>query len=170
MNSDNPYSATSESQGSRRPGSGALVPQVRIVAILMIVQAVLELLFGAYFVVMGVAMPALMANQPNQMPPEQQEMFNKFFLGYFLIAGGCAIVIALIRLVAGILGVTYRGRMLGIVSHIGGLLTIATCYCFPTAIAVGIYGCIIYFNADVAQAFKLRSDGLTSEQVLAHFR
>lgn len=170
MNSENPYSATHLSQDNRRPSSGKLVPQVRIVAILMIVQAVLELLFGAYYVVLGIAMPAIMANQPNQMPAEQQEMFNTYFLGFFLVAGGCTIIISLLRLVAGILGITYRGRILGIVSHIGGFLIIVTCYCFPTAIALGIYGCIIYFNGDVAQAFKLRSEGYTSEQVLAHFK
>ena len=169
-NPENPYSATGQSQFVSPNGSGKFVPQVRIVAILMIVQAVLEILFGAYYVVMGFAMPVMMAQQQQQMPDEQLEMFNTYFFGFFFVAGGVTIVIAILRLVAGILGVTYRGRTLGIVSHIGGFLIIATCYCFPTAIALGVYGCIVYFNADVAQAFKLRSQGYTSEQILEHFK
>ena len=172
MNDENPFSNPEQSQRVEqqgyRQGYSKLVPQVRIVAILMIVQAVLEFLIGIYFVVMGFAWPTMMANQPNQMPAEQ-EFVNKYLFAIFLILGGCAIVIAILRLVAGILGVSYRGRTLGIVSHISGFLMLVTCYCFPTAIGLGIYGCIVYFNSDVAQAFTMRSNGYTSEQVLAHF-
>ncbi len=170
MNTENPYSATSQSQYVSPDGNGKFVPQVRIVAILMIVQAVLEILFGAYYIVMGFMMPAMMAQQQPQLPAEQLEVFNTYFFGFFFVAGGLIIAMAGLRLVAGILGVTYRGRILGIISHIGGFLMVATCYCFPTAIALGVYGCIVYFNADVAKAFQLRSQGYTSEQVLEHFK
>lgn len=170
MNIENPYSSPSESQSVKPQGEGKLVPQVRIVAILMMIQAVVEILYGLYCGAMGFVMPALMAGQQNQIPAEQQEMFNTVFYSFFFVTAALGIFIGTLRLVAGILGVTYRGRTLGIVSHIGGFLTIATCYCFPTAIALGIYGCIVYFNVDVAKAFELRSRGYTSEQILAHFK
>ena len=146
MNTENPYSATSQSQYVSPDGNGKFVPQVRIVAILMIVQAVLEILFGAYYIVMGFMMPAMMAQQQPQLPAEQLEVFNTYFFGFFFVAGGLIIAMAGLRLVAGILGVTYRGRILGIISHIGGFLMVATCYCFPTAIALGVYLSLIHIS------------------------
>jgi len=178
MSEENPYQNPYDAPASQnyvdpKHGGGALVPQVRIVAILMMIQGVLEILMGIYFVVLGVVMPQMlasnMANQPNQPPPDQVEMISNITVGVFLAGGAIVLLIGVLRLVAGIRGVTYRGRMLGLFTHFAGFLVIATCYCFPTALAVGIYGLVVYFNADVALAFRLRKDGLSSEEVLAHF-
>jgi len=174
VSQQNPYNAPGETPGAHRPsGVGALVPQVRIVAILMMVQGVFETLFGIYLVVMGFVMPSLMdaqmQAQQNQMPVDQQEVFNTFFFGYFFAAGGACLLIGSLRLVGGIMGIQYRGRGLGLVSHFAGLLMLATCYCFPTALGLGVYGCIVYFNSDVVRAFGMRKQGRSTQEILTHF-
>ena len=177
MSQENPYNSPVADPGSRghgpERGSGTFVPQVRIVAILMIFLGVLEALFGIYFVVMGFVMPemmqAQMQNQPNGIPANQQAMVSKFLVGYFFIAGGLALLIGVLRVIAGILGVQYRGRVLGLCTHIGGILVIATLYCIPTALALGIYGCVVYFNRDVVQAFRMRQEGRSTEEIFAYF-
>ena len=69
---ENPYAApvTASVAGGGMPfvnrPSGTWVRQVRIVAILMAVQGVLELLFGLYFVGMGFLFPKMMALQQQQ--------------------------------------------------------------------------------------------------------
>ncbi len=45
-----------------------------------------------------------------------------------------------------------------------------TCYCAPTAIALGVYGLITYLNYEVAQAFVMGEAGRTREEILAAFR
>ena len=150
-----------------------MVPQVRIVAILMMIQGTFETLMGIYLLVMGFVMPgvmeAQMQAQQQQMPADQQDVFNTAFVSYFFAAGGVSLLFGVLRLVAGIMGIQYRGRGLGLISHFAGLLLLATCYCFPTALALGVYGCIVYFNADVVQAFRMRQQGRTIQEIFTHF-
>ena len=172
MSQQNPYNAHSERP--QRPGAtGTFVPQVRIVAILMMIQGAFETMFGIYLLVMGFVMPnvmdAQMQAQQNQMPADQQEVFNTFFVGYFFVAGGASLLIGILRLVGGIMGIQYRGRGLGLASHFAGLLMLVTCYCFPTSLALGVYGCIVYFNSDVVQAFRMRQSGRSTQEIFTHF-
>ena len=107
--------------------------------------------------------------QQNSMPPEQQEMIENVFFFYFGIGGGLVLIIGVLRLVAGILGVMYRGRTLGLVTHFLGLVSMLTCYCLPTAIGVCVYGCVVYFNSDVAHAFKMIAEGYTVQEINEFF-
>ncbi len=172
MSTPNPYATSSaehQSHDSRGP-TGTFVRQVRIVAILMIIQGILELLFSIYFLVMGFVLPQILAQQPNQMPVAQQEMMTTFFFGYFVLGGATALLVGLLRIPAGIMGLMFRGRVFGIVSLLAGILVFVTVYCMPTSIAVCVYGCIVYFNRDVANAFRMKKQGRTTEDILTYYR
>lgn len=169
----NPYAApVADEVGSpvvyRR---ATMVPQLRIVAICMIVQAGLELLFSGYLVAMSLFMPWAIAQQPpqNPLPPEEQQVFDIMFM-VFGIGGAVLLVACIVRLVAGIMGLFYRGRTLGLVSHFLGLVSICSCYCMPTAIGVCVWGAIVYMNADVKRAFEMRSEGHKIAEIDEFFR
>jgi hypothetical protein len=66
-------------------------------------------------------------------------------------------------------GFKYKYRVFGIVTMIAGLGAMLTCYCAPTAIGLGVYGMIIYFNPAVAKAFALAKSGMKKDQILANF-
>ena len=56
-----------------------------------------------------------------------------------LVYGGMAavaLVASVLHLVAGVRNYRFRGRTLGIVALACGMLTVLTCYCLPTAVAV----------------------------------
>jgi hypothetical protein len=42
-------------------------------------------------------------------------------------------------------------------------------FCAPTAIALLIFGLIIYLNADVQRAFELGEQGATPDQILKDY-
>lgn len=152
------------------PGRGSCVPQIRIVAIFMIVQSVLELMMGGCLVVLGVAMPWAMSQQPqNQIPADERWFFDATFIGVGL-CGAVLLVASILRLIAGIMGVMYLGRMLGLVTHFLGLVSLFTCYCLPTSLGICIWGSIVYLNADVKRAFEMRSEGSTIAEIDAFFR
>jgi hypothetical protein len=47
------------------------------------------------------------------------------------------------------------------VALVMGSISIGTCYCAPTSIALLVYGLIIYLNNSAVQAFALAKQGLT---------
>jgi hypothetical protein len=58
---------------------------------------------------------------------------------------------------------------MGLVSIIVGLASMFTCYCAPTAIALLVYGLMIYLNNAVRTAFQMGQQGQSAEQILAAF-
>jgi hypothetical protein len=138
---------------------------VKIVAILMIVQGALECLYGLLFVAMGPLMLAVIANDPgtgSQPPPPA------WIAGIYPVLGLPALLAGVLKIWAGILNLKLRGRTLGIVALFSGLLTIASCaiYCFPTSLALMIYGLIVYFDSDTARAFLIAEDRVPVDEVL----
>jgi hypothetical protein len=76
-----------------------------------------------------------------------------------------------LHIVAGIRNYGYRSRTLGIVALITGMATtLVTCYCAPTAIAIGVYGLVCYLNPSVTQAFQMVATGRPKSEVLTWFR
>jgi hypothetical protein len=173
----NPYSPTSAvatGQPSYQYGipgrNDPYVRQVRIVAILMIVQASMELLYG--LLLFGIViMFAVMMNDPQfqqgmqQNPGPGMELFLYIYGGL----GGVMFFVGSIRLVAGIMNFNFRGRTFGIIANFAGLLTVCGFYCLPTAIGLTVYGCIIYFQRSVLEAFEMRSMGSSVDEVLQRF-
>ena len=180
--SDNPYAApamTSDVSAGPYPVAPAasgrgMVRHVPVVAILMMVQGGLELLAGLGLVGMGVFFVVMMrmeqvrgnAAGPPDVPPEAM---GWIMLGMYGGMGLIALIAGGLHLFAGMRNYRFRSRTLGFVALAGGLAAMFTCYCAPTAIALGVYGLITYVNPEVAQAFAMGEAGRTREEILAAF-
>ena len=173
---ENPYQSPAEmadaaraTDPSRRRG---LAHHVRALAILMIVQGALELLAAVGLAVMGVCMSVVfqqMQDQPGM--PVQPAIPGQLGMWMMLLVYGGMAVAALasgaLHLVAGIRNYRFRGRGLGIAALVCGALTVFTCYCLPTAVALGVYGLIVYLNYETAEAFRLGEAGCEPAEILA---
>lgn len=145
--------------------------QVPLVAILMMVQGGFELLYAAFMFLMGVMMPMFMAPAMRARPGPPQgpplAMMGWAMGGIYLGLGAVLLIGAVLKLAGGFRNYRYRGRVLGIVALISGLASGFSCYCFPTAIALLIYGLIVYFDQQTVYAFRLGAQGQTPEQIKA---
>ncbi len=177
MESDNPYAAHNLSGGPIRDVAGnaelsaSILGHIRVVSILMIVHGILLCVVGLFLIGLAIAMPYFLAMQPNaikQQPggPDMQQM--KWIMGIMYGSMGLAgLVPGIVQLVAGIYNLSLKKRMFGIVALIFGAVSIATCYCTPTAIGLLVYGLIIYLHDTSKQAFALREAGRTREEIQA---
>ncbi len=142
-----------------------MVNQVPIVGVLMIVQGVLDTLVGIGIGFYAFFMPMLFdemqrqaAAQGNNTPPMPPEMGLAMTIG-IVVLGTAIVSIGVLTIYSGIRVIKYEARTLGIASLCAGMATIATCYCFPTSIALAVYGMIVLLNASVSLAFDLRKQG-----------
>ena len=105
------------------------------------------------------------------MQPPQRIHPDMFWI-LTIVYGGAAIAAlaaALLHVVAGLRNYRFRGRILGIVALAAGMVTLFTCYCLPTAVALGVYGLIVYLNGEVSDAFRMAEAGQSAEQIFAAF-
>jgi hypothetical protein len=146
-----------------------MVGQVTAVAILMIVQGVLEIGIGLLLLVMSVFIPMMMEEavkqQPQPPPPGLDAFPLQVMTTVYAAMASAGILAGIIHIIGGIMGLRYRGRTLGIVALLLGLVSVATCYCSVTTIGLAVYGLIVYFNADVAHAFELASQGMPVSEI-----
>jgi len=171
---DNPYASPDLQSDAMSgglpypPARRSLVGHVPAVAILMMVQGALEVLMGFGLVGMGAVLPRLMqsdlAQQDMPSPGPPPEAMTWIMLAVYGFFGLVVLSGALLHIVAGILNYSFRARVLGIVASIVGMLTtFFTCYCAPTAIALGVYGLVCYMNPDVIQTFAVAEAGRTKQ-------
>jgi hypothetical protein len=146
----------------RVPRVSSKVMQVTTLAILMIVQGALEAIIGLVLLVMG---PAMLSTKAT-MPRSDQEAVG-IMSAVFIILGVLILLTAGLKIVAGIKNLKYRGRTLGIAALISSIVSMMTGYCAPTAIALLIYGLIIYLNNDVRRAFEMGEQGVPPEHIKA---
>jgi hypothetical protein len=73
--------------------------------------------------------------------------------------------VGILRIIAGIMNLKYRGRRLGLTALIIGTLSLFTMYCAPTSIALLVDGLIVYMDEDVRRAFALGEQGFSSEKI-----
>jgi hypothetical protein len=144
-----------------RPSRG-LVGHVPIVAILLLVQGGLELLFGLFCLAYcGLAFV---------LPPEAMAGLDVSVVAIFMgVFGVMGLLCGSLRIAAGLANWNYRRRLLGITALGVGLVSMFTFYCAPTAIALGIYGLIVYVNESVIAAFELGSQGRSKAEIQAAF-
>ncbi len=171
---ENPYQSPTAPLGPPNPVDPfhrrrGLVRHVRVVAILMIVQGALELLAAVGLGAMAVYMP-IVIRQMQQLQ-KQPVMANQPAIWIVpLVYGGIAAVAlaaGVLHLVAGVRNYRFRGRTLGIVALACGMLTILTCYCLPTAVALAVYGLIVYLNREVSEAFRMGEAGSEPAEIVA---
>lgn len=140
---------------------------IKVVAILLIVQGGLEAIMGILLCIMGPVMMTVMQSAPppssGGSAPPPPELFGAIYIGMGVIA----LIASIIKIIAGIRNVSFKGRTLGFVGLGSCILSLATCYCMPTALGVGIYGLIVYINERSAEAFRLGETGMPTDQILA---
>ena len=95
--------------------------------------------------------------------------FELIMLAMYGSMGLISLVIGVLGIWAGIRMLKFRGRTLGIVALSSGLLSIAGCYCLPTAIGLFIYGLIVLLNEPVKSAFAMGEQGRTAADIQNQF-
>jgi hypothetical protein len=140
--------------------------QITVVAILMIVQGSLEIVLGLIFAVGGPALLSFGSLSPGRSgaTPPPGEMMTMMY-GLYIGMGVVAFIIGVLKIVAGIRNLKYRGRTLGIVALASGAVALVTCYCFPTGLGLLIYGLIVYVNSSSGKAFELGEQGMSPSEI-----
>ena len=154
-----------------------MVGHVPVVGWLMVVQGVLELVVGTGLIAAAYFLPAQMAPQVQNNPaiqnqganftPDQMALFITVVYGGM---GAISLVLGLLSVFAGYRMTRFRSHTLGIVALCGGFFTIfGGCYCFPTALALGIYGLIVMLGEPVKCAFAMGKRGNSVKHVKEAF-
>jgi hypothetical protein len=177
--SDNPYAPPRSTVAdpsadlfAARVSSRKMVGHVPVVAVLMMVQGGLELLMGVFLAVMAGIFPLLMRMEGGQAGREgpPPEVIAWTMLAIYGSLGLLTIVAAVLHFLAGLRNYRFRSRTLGLVALAGGLVTVFSCYCAPTSVALAVYGLVTYLNADVGQAFQEGEAGRSRDEILRDFR
>lgn len=141
--------------------------QIKVVAILLMVEGGLELLMGIFLCILGPAMTAFMRAAPppttTSGPPPPPEVFAAIYIAM----GAPTVIAGILKVIGGIRNVSLKSRTFGFVALGSSVLSLSSCYCIPTALALGVYGLIVYVNERSAQAFKLVETGMSAEQAIA---
>ena len=148
-----------------------MAKNVPVVAILMIVQGVLEMLMGLLYVLIGpmlfgflsLAGPPPSSSAGGPTPAETMGIMSAVYIAM----GLPALIAGVLKVVAAIKNLKYRGRTLGIVALASGAVTVVTCYCMPTAIALMVFGLIVYLNEESVRAFAMGEEGRSPEEIKA---
>jgi hypothetical protein len=142
-----------------------MVQQVPIVGILMIVHGALVALMGLLYAIMGPTMLAMFQLDQNAAKrPDDQTMMTIMSIVYI----GCGLLvlgIGALHVISGIQCMRFRGRTLAIATLFCNIPVLMTCYCAPTGIGITVYGLIVLFQNDVAQAFAMAAQGATVAEI-----
>ncbi len=173
----NPYSSTHTDQsrfldtpeGLSDVTVRGLVGQVQILGVLIIVQGACVSLAGLVIGLYAVFMPQFIAaqqlgGQGGNAPP----LPPNFAMSFGIIGGivfFLVLTIGLLTVFAGVRTMQFRSRKFSIVMMCVGLLTITTCYCLPTQIALSTYGLIVLLNAPVRDAFRFAEQGHSAREI-----
>lgn len=143
-----------------------MVRQVQVVAILMIVNGALISLMGLYLACMGPFMFFVTTTGGPASRPATIMVMSSIYLALGLLV----LTAAALNITAGIRSLKYRGRTLALVALFCNLVPMFTCYCIPTSLGLMIYGLIVFFHHEVADAFARVADGLPPERVRQGWR
>jgi hypothetical protein len=151
-----------------------MVSHVPILSILMIIQGAFEVFMALIQVVCAVFMSVIIRTDldrmQGQMPDGAEQPISPdtmvWIMGgtYGTLAAIC-LVAALLHVWAGIRMLGYRGRTLGLTALVAGMASSITCYCAPTAVALGVYGLVTLLNPEVKDAFAMRQRGYSKRQI-----
>lgn len=173
--SGNPYATPSPASEYSSPDGilaqeASKVNQVMVVGILQIVLGVMELGMGAVLLFSAFFMTYVfseMSNQPGAEPPPQ--MFIYGMQAYYIAGGILVSVFSLMRIGSGIGSFWFRGRTWMIISLIGGMASVLTCYCSIFSVGLGIYGLVVMFSSGVKKAYRLAAEGMPAAEIKQRF-
>jgi len=142
------------------------------IGVLMIVQGVLDFLAGVAAAFYAFFMPGILAQAQQQAaqgggqpsPPMPEHMGMIFAVGGGIVAI-VMVALGLLTIYCGISVMKFQNRILTMVALSGGLITLFTCYCFPTSLILGAYGLIFLLNQPVTSAYAMRSEGRTVDEI-----
>jgi hypothetical protein len=169
---ENPYQSPQPLSGELASSAqgGGLAGQIPVVAILLMVQGGLEVLMAGLYLVSGGAVAFVAANQGfDQMkgnPPLSPQAFGWLMVVTYAVLAIAAFAVAALKIFAGWRNYSFRGRIWGMAALVSGMASVVTCYCFPTALLLMIYGLIVYLNPQSAWAFELGDRGQPRDQIL----
>ncbi len=125
-------------------------------------------MMGTGLVAAGFMMASAMASQPpaGEPPPEMLILGIQIF---YWVAGASVLFFGLMRIASGIGCFRFRGRIWLIISLLGGLSSVLTCYCGPFSIGMCIYGMIVCLNSSVIKAYKMGSQGVPPAEIKHRF-
>ena len=169
---ENPYAASAmppATDPNSIPTGGGLVNQVMVLGILQIVQGALELMMAGllifYAVLFAFVMPNMKDGNAQEMPPEVM-----FWISIGCAVGGAIVLVfAVLRITSGVYSFWFKQRTMMMISLIGGLVTVFTCYCSLFSIGVSIYGIIVMLDPAVRQAYQMAASGVSAEEIKARF-
>ena len=141
-----------------------MVTQVPVIGILMIVNGCLTGLMGLLLAAMGPFLFSMSKVNGQGVPPGQEKMLAAMSFGYAAV-GVVVLVGGILNVIGGIRVYHFRGRTFAIVALFANLASIFTCYCSASSFGLMIWGLIVLFNSDVADAFKLGEDGWPPEEI-----
>lgn len=163
----NPYLPPHEHAGRAVPAgielgsfaSRGMVGQLPIVGTLMVVQGALVSLMAVIIGIYAAFMPRAMlaaqqqaAGQGAGAPPITPDAAF-----WITVVGSlfCAVTLAvgILTAIAGVRTIQMQNRTFSMAVLWAGLLTVVTCYCLPTQLALSTYGLIVLFNSPVRDAF-----------------
>lgn len=158
-------------EGTGRGGVG----HVTVVGILMVVQGILGTLAGVAIGGYAIWMPSILSEMRQQTPPGGNpapamtgEMETWFVVGMGMIALMIG-VLGILTIWMGIHVIRFRSRRMAIAVLVAGMLNLTTCYCFPTAFILAVYGCVVLLNSSVALAFELRRQNHSAASIQEAF-
>lgn len=149
-----------------------LVKHIPAVGILLIVQGAMEILASLFVLLYGLLYGALatvpLLDEKMAGEPGSEGMALVFGGAGVIFTLGAIAVFALgcLKVVAGFFNHRYRKRTLGLVALGSGFISIVTCYCAPTAVALAIYGLVVYLNEQSIEAFAMGESGMSSDDIL----
>jgi hypothetical protein len=145
-------------------GEDGYVKQIMFVGIFMIIEGVLEVLFGCLMAFYAAIFPIMMASDPQfkeamgEAPPGPAGLRPEQLFFWFALAMGVGPLIAgVTRTLGGVFAIQRRNRKFVIAANIVGFLSLTSCYCIPTGIATSIYSIIILLQQSVANAFAAKA-------------
>jgi len=175
LNTPNPYASPdfTDKEVRSAPGhevlSPAIIIQQRVLAVLLIVHGSLMLIVGFLLTGMAVMLPPLVAadmKRQGNVPPGMENMTLFMAITYGVMAA-CGILPGALQIYAGIRNLWLKGHTLGLVAlGVAGVLSVGTCYCLPTGLAMLIYGLIIYLHQSTLAAFRLAKEGHSYKDIL----
>lgn len=175
---DNPYQSPIEVEAGPtfehalpKPTPSRAVRQVRVVALLMIAQGVLEIPLGVFFGSIAGIFPFILKSADRQVLGPEGENVRFFWLisiTYGLL-GAAHLAAGVLHIVAGWRNYRFRGRILGFVAMWVGIITLIAPLCTLTAIGLLVYGMIIYLNESVVKAFAMAEKGYRIDDIKAVF-
>jgi len=135
---------------------------LRVTAVAQIAQGCLDLLAAVMMAFMAFVQGS--AEIQEQLADNPVAEIMPAFAG---VLAAAMFAVGGMRIAAGIMNWQFRGYALSLVAAGGGMISVFTCYCIPTALTVLILTLVALLNGQVREAFDRRARGESARDVEA---